>query len=151
MNFTPHHPIQTKKRPSEVRLSMEKRIVVLDADAAQCREISNLLRSFDVKVAHSLSELQEYLIESECRAILIDLDTVSIDNRTLGHIKRQHPDTEIIAKSERRFHPELEEALRSHIHSCLAKPLDADELIFWLKSIFDNSAPAGKARNPIES
>lgn len=130
---------------------MEKKIVVLDADVAQCQEIRILLSSFDVKAMHSLPELHEYLTENECRVILIDLDTVSIDNRTLGQIKRQHPEIEIIAKSERTFHPELEEALRSHILSCLGKPLDSDELIFWLKSIFQNSGLTGKPLDRILS
>jgi DNA-binding NtrC family response regulator len=130
---------------------MEKRIVLLDADDVQCQEIRILLSSFDVTAMHSLPDLQDYLAESECRAILIDLDTVSIDNRTLVQIKRQHPEIEIIAKSERPFHPELEEALRSHILACLAKPLDSDELIFWLKSVFENSASSGKPWSRIMS
>jgi CheY-like chemotaxis protein len=96
---------------------------------------------------HSLPELQEYLTESDCRVILIDLDTIAIDNRTLVQMKRQHPEIDIIAKSELPFHPELEEALRSHILACLTKPLDPDELVFWLKSIFQNSSPPDKSLN----
>lgn len=128
-------PIGTIKHPRGFQLAMIKRIVVLDADPAQCQEIRTLLSSLDVAAMHSLPELQKFLTESDCRVILIDLDTISIDNRTLVQMKRQHPEIEIIAKSERAFHPELEEALRSHIFACLAKPLDPDELIFWLNSI----------------
>lgn len=130
---------------------MIKRIAVLDADPTQCQEIITLLSSLDVSAMHSLPELQEFLTESNCRVILIDLDTISIDNRTLGQIKRQHPEIEIIAKSGRTFHPELEEALRSHILACLAKPLDPDELTFWLKSIFQNSSPLDTSVNRILS
>jgi DNA-binding NtrC family response regulator len=130
---------------------MTKRIVVLDADPAQCQEIKILLSSLDVTAMNSLPELQEYLTGSDCRVILIDLDTISVDNRTLIQMKRQHPEIEIIAKSERTFHPELEEALRSHILACLAKPLDADELIFWLRSIFQNSSPPEQSLNRILS
>jgi DNA-binding NtrC family response regulator len=126
---------------------MMKRIVVLDSDVAQCQEISILLSSLDVAAMHSLPELQEYLTESDCRVILIDLDTIAIDNRTLVQMKRQHPEIDIIAKSELPFHPELEEALRSHILACLTKPLDPDELVFWLKSIFQNSSPPDKPLN----
>jgi DNA-binding NtrC family response regulator len=130
---------------------MTKRIVVLDADLAQCQEISILLSSLDVTAIHSLPELQEYLTESDCRVILIDLDTISIDNRTLVQMKRQHPEVDIIAKSEHPFHPELEEALRNSIIACLSKPLDSDELNFWLKSIFQNCSPPEKSLNRILS
>ena len=125
MNFMP------PTNPNEI----EKRIVVLDADVAQCQEVKILLSSFDITVMHSLTKLQKYLTESECRVILIDLDTVPIDNRTLRQIKRQHPEIAIIAKSKRTFHPELKEALQNYIHTCMVKPLDSDELILWLKSI----------------
>jgi DNA-binding NtrC family response regulator len=121
---------------------MQKRIVVLDADVGQCEEIKVMLSGYEVTAMQSLQELQDHIIEGDCRVLLIDLDTVPTDNRALAHIKRRHPAIEIIAKSERTFHPELEESLRSHILSCLAKPLDIDELAFWLKSIFHNSAPS---------
>ena len=130
---------------------MIKRVVVLDTDLAQCQEIRNLLSSLDVSAMQSVPELQEFLTESDCRVILIDLDTIAIDNRTLAQMKRQHPEIEIIAKSERTFHPELEEALRSHILACLAKPLDPDELIFWLRSIFQNSSSPEQSLNQILS
>ncbi len=126
---------------------MEKRIAVLDADHAQCREIGTLLGDFVIAALHTLPELREYLPESECRVILIDLDTVPVDNRDLAQIKRKHPEIQIIVKSERTFHPELEEALRSHVLSCLVKPLDTDELVFWLKSIFENNVPSGQPGN----
>ena len=130
---------------------MIKKIVVLDTDLAQCQEIKTLLSSLDVSAMHSVPELQNYLSESDCPVILIDLDTIAIDNRTLVQMKRQHPEVAIIAKSERTFHPELEEALRSHILACLAKPLDPDELIFWLKSIFQNCSPPDQSLNRILS
>ena len=123
--------------------AMEKRIVLVDADDSQCREIAAMLSGIEVNALHTLAELEEHLSGGGCRVVLLDLDTVPIDDRALARLKRRHPRTQIIAKSVRRFHPELEEALRSHLLSCLAKPLDPDELVFWLKSIFDNSAPEG--------
>ena len=38
-------------------------------------------------------------------------------------------------KLARKFHPELEESLRSCILACLTKPLDSAELQFWLRSL----------------
>jgi hypothetical protein len=41
----------------------------------------------------------------------------------------------VIGVSSRRFHPELEESMRTHISACLSKPVDEGELLYWLKSI----------------
>jgi hypothetical protein len=40
--------------------------------------------------------------------------------------------------SSDRFHPELKDAICYHIYACLTKPLDYDELLYWLRCIEDN-------------
>jgi DNA-binding response OmpR family regulator len=67
--------------------------------------------------------------------LLLDLDHLSVDNRYIRELSRQQPKLSIIAVSSRTFHPELEEALSSHISACLVKPVDIDELLFWLRSL----------------
>ena len=34
-----------------------------------------------------------------------------------------------------KFHPELKDAICYHIYACLNKPIDPDELLYWLKCI----------------
>lgn len=41
-----------------------------------------------------------------------------------------------IGISSRAFHPELEEVVSNHIYECISKPIDEDELVFWIKSLF---------------
>jgi len=41
-----------------------------------------------------------------------------------------------MAVSGRPFHPELKEALATYICACLCKPVDLDEPIYLVKSIF---------------
>jgi DNA-binding NtrC family response regulator len=83
--------------------------------------------------------MDQYLGESDCRAIILNLDNVSVTNKSLKQIKRKNPSLNIIAFSERQFHPELEEALREYISVCLAMPVDPDELTYWLKAIYENN------------
>jgi hypothetical protein len=37
----------------------------------------------------------------------------------------------------------LQEAMSKHIYVNLSKPVDADELIYWLRSICENDADIG--------
>ena len=116
---------------------MKKGIVVLDNDPNTGNEVSEILTEQPFQVAHvkSLADCQTHLRQHPCCVLLLDLDTVDVDNRAIVQLKRNHPTLNIIAKSRRKFHPELEESLRSHIFACLTKPLDPTELRFWLRSL----------------
>lgn len=86
---------------------------------------------------HSLADLERSIQGSGCRAVLLDLDTKSVDNRVIRKLKRENPEICIVGLSERQFHPELKEAISSHIYACLGKPLDQEELFYWLNSIYE--------------
>lgn len=124
---------------------MKKEVVVLDADQKQGNNLCRLLTDHQYETAplSSLKALDDYLEQSECRALIMNLDNVAVNNKALRQLKRKKPLINIIAVSERQFHPELEEALREYISVCLAKPIDTDELMYWLKTVFDNNKPKG--------
>ena len=113
---------------------------MLDTDQKLSKRLCTLLPDRQYKVAslQSLSEMDSYLGKSDCRAVILDLDTLAIDNRIIRDFKRRNPMVNIIAFSKRQYHPELEEALRNYISVCLAKPVDPDDLFYWLRSIFEN-------------
>ena len=119
---------------------MEKEVVVLDTDKKQCKSLCALLTDHEYKSTPltSLTNMDQYLEEIDCRAIILNLDTVSATNKILRDLKRKNPSINIIAFSERQYHPELEEALRDYISVCLAKPVDPDELFYWLRCVFEN-------------
>jgi len=120
---------------------MKKEVVVLDADKKQCKNLCALLSDHEYMstAMSSLTNMDQYLGESDCRAIILNLDNVSVTNKSLKQLKRKNPSVNIIASSERQFHPELEEALREYISVCLAMPVDTEELVYWLKTVFENS------------
>lgn len=117
---------------------MENEIVVLDADEKQCRALCAMLEDQDYRVTpmHSLRDLETYIQASDCRAVILDLDTVPVDNRALRKLKRIDQSLCIMVLSSRPFHPELEEAMSSHIYASLNKPVDEEELGYWIKSLF---------------
>ena len=120
---------------------MEKEVVVLDTDKKQCKSLCALLTAHEYMstAMSSLTNMDQYLGESDCRAIILNLDNVSVTNKILRDLKRKNPLINIIGLSERQFHPELEEALREYISVCLAKPVDPDELTYWLRTIYENN------------
>jgi len=70
--------------------------------------------------------------------LILDLDTLPLDNRVFRDLKRKNPTLSIITLSTRSFHPELKEAMTDHICACLNKPVDPDELHYWAKAILDD-------------
>ena len=68
-------------------------------------------------------------------AVIIDLDSVAVDNRTIRSLALQFPKIPFLCLSKERFHPELKDSIRDHIYACLIKPIDPDELGYWLKCI----------------
>jgi DNA-binding NtrC family response regulator len=90
-------------------------------------------------VLNSLENFECKATETAYRALVLNLDNVPVTNKVVRELKRKKPQLNIIALSGRQFHPELEEAIREHISVCLATPVDSDELLYWLKSIFENN------------
>ena len=123
----------------------EKEVMVLDADDTQAENLADLLAGhhYRSKTLNSFNELETQKQEHPCRALILNLDSVTSTNKILRNLKKKNPMLTIIALSGRRFHPELEEAMRDHISVCLLKPLDSDELFYWLKSIFENNDRPG--------
>jgi DNA-binding response OmpR family regulator len=118
-------------------------VFVLSTDSAENEALCSILSEgrFGHRVFPTLNDLEAGLKDSTCRAIILDVDSVAVGNRSIRTLKENFPAVSIFCTSERRFHPELQDALAHHISACLGKPVDPDELQFWLKAI-DDKAPA---------
>jgi len=118
---------------------MQERVVVVDANDEQRQELCIVLERehFPTTPLHSLVNLETNLQEGKCRVAILDLDSLPVDNRLFRNLKRTNPGVCLIGLSSRPFHPELEEAMSKYIHACLAKPVDEEELVYWVKSVCD--------------
>ena len=121
---------------------MKNEVVVLDASKTQSENVCKILETHNYKAAsmHSLPDFDGYIRDSLCRALILNLDNISVTNKILKQLKEKNPLLNIIAVSERQFHPELEESLREYISACLERPIDEDELMYWLKTVFENNS-----------
>jgi DNA-binding NtrC family response regulator len=119
----------------------EKEVIVLDTDTTQSQNLVAYLNdnAYTATPLNSLANMDQYMAETDCRAVVLNLDNISVTNKILRDLKRKKPTINIIAHSKRQFHPELEEALREYISVCLAEPVDTDELDYWLRSVFENN------------
>ena len=124
---------------------MEKRVVVLDADEEQCLELCAILDEWQYRATpmHSLPNLETFMQSAACRVVIMDIDNVPVDNRTIRNLRTRNPEVFLLCLSKYRFHPELHEALSSHIFACINRPIDQDELFYWLRSIYQNGEWSG--------
>jgi len=127
-------------------LGREKpKVLVIDGDKQHAQQLCDLLHdlNYSVSLIHSLKDLEQESHKVSEVAVILDLDTVPVNNQFFRDLKKLHPQFQMLGVSKLSYHPGLEEVIGSHLFACLVKPLDVEELSFWLKSIGENlSNPA---------
>ena len=115
-------------------------ICILSADEQQVELLRTILseRQFQVRIFEDAENLMLGLEHTGCVAAIMDVDSIRLTNRMIRQIKTKFSGISIFCTSQQRHHPDLKDALSQHIYACLKKPLDRDELDFWLKCIRDN-------------
>jgi DNA-binding NtrC family response regulator len=126
---------------------MKKPAIVVFTDIAQLEEVRTALvgEPYQTIRCKSCSNLQGMVSENASGIVIVDLDSCHVDNRFLKNLKTGNPGLSILAISSKKFHPELRESIGSYIHACLNKPLDPDELRFWLRSITMDGPQKGRS------
>ncbi len=119
---------------------MHEPILVVDPDEEKCHELCKLLQRHQLQstALHSLVDLEDRVLPGDRPVVILDLDTLPVDNRFFRNMTKRNPEVKILGVSSRSFHPELQEAMSRHIISCLSKPVEEEELLFWVKSLLEN-------------
>lgn len=102
-----------------------------------CGLLGNL--NYAARLLLSLEELYASLQEGANVAVILDLDTVPANKQLFRTIRKTHPRLHILGVSSLAYHPGMEEVIAS-LYACLVKPLDMEELCYWLKTITENLA-----------
>lgn len=118
------------------------------ADERDCLALCALLQRRDYRAMplHSVMSLEREIQRSGYQVVILDLDSLPVSNRLVRDLKKMNPGVRIIGLSSRPFHPELKEAISNYMFACISKPLDEDELVYYLKSIYgegDSTANEG--------
>ena len=122
-----------------------KKIVVLDSDISQCKEFCALLegQNYPAFSTRSIPQLERRLIEHDCIGVFIDVDTVLVTSRDIKLLSLKYPAAHFFCLSKHRFHPELQDAICNHVYACLNRPIDPDELYYWIRSIYQDDVEPG--------
>lgn len=125
-----------------MRKEAEKEVVVHTPDQESSRELCALLkgRNYRSRPSHTLKDLEIVLNEGACLVAILDLNMPPIDNRVIRELTLKNPGVYFLGLTSHRFNPELEESICYHVYACLTKPVDPDELLYWVKSIFEDEA-----------
>lgn len=123
--------------------------MVLDADKKECRQLCKLITTshYEVIPLYSLHDLEKTIEEGGCMAIFWDIDTVPVENRIIRDLTIKFPRVYFFGLSRHQFHPELQDAICYHIYACVNRPIDPDELFYWLKSIDDETPGSNEIIN----
>ena len=119
---------------------MSDRVIIANANEDECQEMCNLLKGqgFNPIVVHRLEGLRDRLQKTNCIVAILDIDSIHLDNRIVQELRQQFHEVYFLCTSKNRLHPELKNAIYYHIYACLNKPVDPDELFYWLKCIIEN-------------
>ncbi len=117
---------------------MSQPVILVETIEEQPPELVTSLEAngFQVLPCCSISDMEKLSQESDLGVVILDLDDPYISNRVLRDVKKKRPALQIIGVSSRPFHPELKEAIANYMYACLCKPVDPEELIYLVKSIF---------------
>ena len=128
------------RRITKKQKIMEKCIVVLDADKESSNELLSILalQHYLATAIESLPHLESLIQSEDYIAVIIDIDSVPVDNRAIRNLALKYPGVRFLCTSKDRFHPELKDAICYHIYACLNKPINPDELIYWMRCIEKN-------------
>ena len=77
----------------------EKEVIVLDADTTQSQSLVAFLKdnAYTATPIDSLANMDSYMAKTDCRAVVLNLDNISVTNKTLRALKRRQPSSNISA------------------------------------------------------
>ena len=116
---------------------MDYKVLVVNAVKTETDGIADILRpaGYTPWILDNMADVEPALKTSDCLAVLLDLDSLQISNRSVRQMTLRFPQVYFFGTSWKPFHPELQDAICYHIYACVQKPIDPDELLFWMKSI----------------
>ncbi|RJQ67026.1 MAG: hypothetical protein C4519_24730 [Desulfobacteraceae bacterium] len=115
-------------------------IALLGTEAEDCEALRRIIEAGPYRAVpySKLADLESGLRSAPCLAAILDIDSVPLENRTIRQLTIAFPGVSFFCTSRYRFHPELKDAICYHLFACLNKPVDYDELHYFLKCILRN-------------
>ena len=124
---------------------MSKNVLVVASNKEECNDLCEALNRVKHRATPLFSaiKLDERIKETACLVVILDLNTPSIDNNVIKQLTIANSGVYFLGLSKNRLNPEFEESICYHIYACLNKPVDLDELLYWIKCIYEEDNGAG--------
>lgn len=112
-------------------------ILIVSNNPVEADRISTMLadKRYTSQIITSIELLNSKLDQRCGRSVLIDIDSVPVDNRCIRNLTLTYPAIYFFCMSRDKFHPELKDAICYHIYACMNKPINPEELIYWMRCI----------------
>jgi DNA-binding NtrC family response regulator len=125
---------------------MDPKVLVVNAVKKETDGFGDILRpaGFTPWIIDNIEGVEPALSAGDSMAVLLDLDSLEVSNRTVRQMTLKFPKVCFLCTSWEPFHPELQDAICYHIYACVQKPIDPDELLYWLKCIHQDQAATPK-------
>jgi hypothetical protein len=142
-------PLRNRQGTMKKNSPIQHTVCILGTDTPDTVEIRRIVQTqsgaYRAARYPTLPDLESGLSTTACIAAILDLDSVPLDNRTIRDLTTAFPSVQFLGASRDRSHPDLREAIAHHLFACLTKPIDPDELHYFLKCIRDDlkGAPDG--------
>jgi len=120
--------------------AMRNNLLIVKKDLAESEKLCTLLtkEGYQTEVVTLIDDFRSRLATESYMAVVMDLDSVQVENRTIRNMVIAIPGVPFLCTSRDRFHPEMKYAFCYHILACLTKPVDPDALLYWLCCIRDD-------------
>jgi len=110
-------------------------LIVKEEDGKELRQVLEK-QGYRLILASSVELFNDMEISCRISLVILDLDLPMVSNFFVSHLKKKTR-AWIIGISSGKFHPHLEEALRSDLFSVVRKPIDYAELFYCMKCVED--------------
>ncbi len=114
--------------------------VMLHNDAEDVSRVERLLAALHLPLlrCEQVDELEQLLATCRECLVLLNLETNGVDNALLRRVSKACDRVHIIGITRRPYHPELEQALRSHLLTLVACPINDEELGLCLRGVMES-------------
>ncbi len=116
-----------------------KEHILLIAGLKEGKELKQVLEKegYELALVTSVDQFNEMKIPIPVRLVILDLDLPMVSNYFVAYLKKKTM-AWILGISSQKFHPQLEEALRSDLFGVVRKPIDYSELFYCMKCVNDD-------------
>jgi DNA-binding NtrC family response regulator len=121
------HPTQSHTR--------SQRVLFVSGDPAEGTRMTSLLEESGYlgEALGAIEELEAHLARGAFLAVILDLDSLAVDNPSMRRLAQRFSEVCFFCSSRTNYHPELQEAIRMLFFACLPRPVNPDELAYWLR------------------